>query len=510
MKHDTSLNQHDPKATDNVRTAADLGGYVVRAVGRNWLLFKRSLIAIAALAAVVCAVIPRVYEVKMRVLTQPSPLKPALLVNPDRAVPIPTDNPSVIGATELIKSRNNLKNVLQDSRLVERLEAERSWFGKSVSWVMNRVLPQSKHNPEDDLVKLIDDHVMADVDGDVVTVNVQWAQPTIALALSEATLSRFLKLRFDAEMDEFSHTVAILTENERKIDSDMTATVGRMQKVFAAKDKELRSQQAHLTGLRTQATRPRVIKIDIPRPAPTPKLDPEREALRQALLTKEGEVTEVKRGYEAQVKAAEENYANLRSTLGPKHPDVVDARRQLDSLARPPAHVEQAREAQLQLLNQLGELDTHAIVASTKGPTPAREAANDSDADSFRLHLSEALYKQMESDPEIKSLLTELKRLEDVHDKVAIHLERAKLETDVARAGFEARYIITLPPVMPRQSIKPNWGVVLAAGIMATFLLSTLLCIAVDAFSGRINESWQAARFLDLPLLGEVEADPEF
>jgi uncharacterized protein involved in exopolysaccharide biosynthesis len=84
-------------------------------------------------------------------------------------------------------------------------------------------------------------------------------------------------------------------------------------------------------------------------------------------------------------------------------------------------------------------------------------------------------------------------------------LVNANLQSETANVAFNYRYIVTEPPVMPRKPVKPNVPVLIIGGAVGGVVLGVLLALLADIFSGRILETWQVTRFLQMKALGELE-----
>jgi uncharacterized protein involved in exopolysaccharide biosynthesis len=498
-----SINIDDEPIVD-LKALGNYAGFVVRATKRRRGLIVTTFLAAAALVAVLCVVLPRVYKVSTRILTHRSLVMPAL-VHPDRSIPQAADAPTS-GAVELIKSRENLENLMTDTKLEEKWEKNRSVLWKAKDKVLGSVTgavsAQDKH---ESFLKLLDERITASVDNEVVSMDIEWPDAEIAMNLAEGAVARFLKIRHDMELSEILETVTILERNVESSRQGIEAVVARMQKIVDSKEREFESRSGggH-SDARHRSRRSRVIAIR--RPAGAEHMDPAMDDLKKNLGEKQASVSQIKRAFEARLKKAQEKVNQLRASLGPEHPDFVEARRDLESLSQPPPELVALQSEEARLAAQMSALPTGAArdIPKVKVETAGSENPGE-DADIMRVPVSDELYAEIDKDPEIASVMEEIKKLEDAHDDLLQRLANARIESETANVAFEYRYLMTQPPVNPKKAIKPNFAVLIGGGLTMALLLGVLFAVVSDLMSQKILEAWQLERFLKLKLLGEIQ-----
>ena len=111
----------------------------------------------------------------------------------------------------------------------------------------------------------------------------------------------------------------------------------------------------------------------------------------------------------------------------------------------------------------------------------------------------------LEDDPEVQKAMQDYERMEKIFDDYLQRLEGAQIELQSAQASFRFKYLVTQPPVLPQEKIKPKAPQVMFAGLFMGLLLGLFFAIAADLFSNRIYESWQLPRFAGLPVVGEID-----
>ena len=488
----------------DVKAAGYFLGFLGRSIRRRRRLMTTTFLVTAGLSTALALVMPRVYKINTRILTHKSLVMPAL-VDPDRSIPQAADAPTS-GAVELIKSRDNLENLMADIKLQEVWDTKRSILWKTKDKILGLLGKPTKQDVHEAFLKMLDERIVATVDNEVVIMDVEWPDPDIAMSLAEGSLARFLKLRHDMELSEILSTVAILERNVENSRKGIEDAVSRMQKVFNEKERELEGRSAASTGERRRARKNRVVAIR--RPLGPDHADPAGDDLRRALADKQAAIEALKRGYESRLKRAQEELANLRSTLGPDHPDVQDAKRTLDSMNQAPPELVALQAEEARLASQLSSMPSNGNKEEPKVQVQTeREAQSDDSFDVMRVPVSEELYQDLGKDPEITSVMEELKKRQDAHDSLLRRLANARIESETANVAFEYRYIPTVPPVYPKKYVKPNIPVMIGGGMFLGLLLGVVFAVVADVMSKRVLEAWQLERFLNLKVLGELE-DP--
>ena len=108
------------------------------------------------------------------------------------------------------------------------------------------------------------------------------------------------------------------------------------------------------------------------------------------------------------------------------------------------------------------------------------------------------------ADPESAMALSKLQNRIHKYEEYMDQISAAKLELDLARNAFKYRYGMYKPPELPTQPKRPIRILVGCAGALAALLGAIGAAALMDMLSGRIIETWQVKRKLDLPVLGEV------
>ena len=490
----------DDEPIIDVKAAGYFLGYLMRSVRRRKSTVMMTFMITAVLVGGLCVVMPRVYKISTRILTHRS-LMMMNIVNPERTIPKEVDNPTS-GAKELIKSRENLENLMNDIKLEEIWDAKRpvlwKWKDKTLGAMFGSPTEQDKHEA---FLKLLDDKITAEVvDGELVTMDVEWPDPDIAMSLAEGAVARFRKMRHDMELSELLETVNILERNVESSRQGIEEAVARMQKIFNVKERDLQARGISKGVGKSQKHK----VIAIRRPQGADVMDPAADELKKSLQEKQAQLGSVKRAYEANLKKAQEHLSELRSTLGPEHPDVQDAKRDLEKISQMPPELQALQTEESSLTNKVSALPAGPTREQPPVKVESRDSADDN-GEMVRVAVSDELYQELESDPEIASIMDDLKKREDTHDNLLRRLAGARIESETADVAFEYRYIMTAPPVYPKRPVKPNIPLMAIGGLVVGLLLGVVFAVASDVFSKRVLEAWQLQRFLNLKVLGEIK-----
>ena len=497
-------NQTPPMAVGDeplidIKTAGHYLGFVGRAVRRHRRLVTMSFLFCTSAGVLAALFLPKVYRISTRILTHRSLVMPAL-ASPDRAVPQAADAPTA-GAVERIHSRDNLENIMADVKLQELWESKRGALSLAKERLLKLAhLAPSDAEMEEAYLKMLEERLSASVEGEVVKIDVEWPDPGIAKALSEDAVARFLKMRHDLELSEILGTVDILTRNVEASRLNIEDGLKTMQKLFNRKESELHGRQASASHETSHAKRR---FVTMRKPVGAADGDPSADDARRLLAQKQSEMNSLRRAYESRRKKAEDELSALRASLGASHPDVRDAARTLDSLGQPPPELLALQAEEAKLAERVGVMPSRD---SGRLTVPSRGEPEQNSFDMVRMAVSDALFEQIEADPEIVTILAELKKRQDNHDDLVHRLAGARIESEIANAAFEFRYKVTLPPIYPKKFVKPNVPLLLLGGALVGLILGCIFAIARDLLSRRILEAWQIDRFIGLRVLGEIEA----
>lgn len=445
-----------------------LAGFALHSLKRRWIVALGSFFGTVVLAGLFLTVMPPTYRIDTRILSHPSYIIPSL-THPGRSIPVQASE-GTRGAVELIKSRKNLLGIIADTDMLKGWQQTRTGLRKVIDGARRLILGELSHDDMTEaLLSTLDEKLWATVDNNVIIISISWHDPVTGLEIVKAAQKRFLEGSSAREVSEIQETLDILGQSVAVARTNMEVAAERLERVASSRQ-----------PVRT------LRRIGPARPRSTPGT--EAVALDEAerdLEAKAREIRQLEGNHERRVKEAQTRLAGLRTALGPKHPDVIDAVRDLEVQSLSPEAIASLRREHAQIDQQVRRL------AAANGVTPRRT------------EIFESLPEVSPSvDPDLERALQTYRQTEIVYNELTDRFDNAQLEMDAAQAGFSYRYLVTLPPVFPRRPQKPEPPKVMAGALVAAFFLAALMALVADLRSGRVLETWQIERLLGLRVFG--------
>jgi chromosome segregation ATPase len=198
--------------------------------------------------------------------------------------------------------------------------------------------------------------------------------------------------------------------------------------------------------------------------------------------------------HDQRLERARQNLERLEESLGPRHPDLQAARREVED-ARP-------------IPGEITKLKTQIANARARLPSPQSSAApSGARFEVVQMPLSEDVYNALQADPEVGHMMEEVNKYATEYGAQLDRLEAAELEIEMSNAAFAYRYTVTQPPTYPTKPVSSKRKLVLMAGVFLGILVALAACLIWDLASGRVRARWQVERLLGVPVLGEVRLD---
>lgn len=437
------------------------------ALRRRWRVAIICFVTTLALTAVALIWAPREYLVEARILTNPGYLIPSL-AHPQRSVPREAQS-ATRGSTEQLKSRDSLMALVDTSDLLRHWRATRTPLGRFLDGVRELFGgPISDADLHEALVQLLDKKLMGRIDNDSIVVGVTWHDPATALLLVDTAVKNFLDTRRQRELAEIGETITILDRSVVEAAPALASAATALERTLAKTGRGER--------------RPRL---------PARPRDPaqrDRNQLELDLAETRRAIQTLDSRYQEQLQHARTDLQSVQTTLGPQHPDVAGAVREVERASIPPQELTGLRTEEANLLNRLNGLDRRATPESS---APAL-AAIEIDADRA-------------TDPAVEHALDDYRQAEEVHAELSRRAANARMELASAQAAFGYRYIVTQPPILPRRAVSPRPASFLGSGVIAALFMAILFAVLADLRAGRVIEAWQIERLLDVRVLGEFK-----
>ncbi|MFO0590942.1 MAG: hypothetical protein U0441_25590 [Polyangiaceae bacterium] len=483
----------DAAASTDEPRLSELAGLILRAPLRRRRL-AAVVFAIAVIATTVTALlVPRVYAVDTKILTQRNLVMPSL-GNPRRAVPMESDAPTR-AAADVIMGRDNLVAIIKEADLVARWEAERP----PVLRLKDRAVAALRPPPTEDdkvraLVAILEKKLYVQADESTIHIGVEWPNPATAYEIVSLAQRNFLAGRSAVEIAVIGDTIAILN-----------VEVGRQREAVD-------TAFASVVALRRESPPEAAL-------APAPSASSPAPALRRTVVTSApaaapardpqiaSQLEEKRRAIRALDDPRQQRIAELvalRSrlllTYTEAHPEVRRADAELKLLSVEPPALQTLREEEQALVAQLA-----AMAAPERPRTIVRYAPRAAASSPVTAIPATPELPVCEDEPELASakerLLVATRRYEDLMDRV----DSARIELQTAQAAFKYRYVVVDPPEVPEKATRPNGAFLVLGGLVLSAALAIFAAAAKDLTSGRFVEAWQVRRKLQLPILAEVE-----
>ena len=445
-------------------------GFPWRALRRHRRLAGGVGAAVAAVALLVALLAPRRYDVETSIMAQRNFVMPAL-GNPRRAVPTESDAPTRMAA-EAVLSRASLDRLVEEAGLEAAWPRLRSPLGRARDAVTTAVRgAPTAADRRDQLVGYLRKQLWVVADEGTVRIGVRLPDARLALRVVQLAEGNFLAQRQRSEQQVIRESMDILQahigEARARIDSTM----------------------ADVRRYAPQARAPRAALLPLPTAAP--RRAPGDAALADQLTATRAAIAAADGARAQRVGTLQARLLDLRNTLGPAHPDVVATEQALRDQAAEPRELAALRATERTLAARLG---------------PSAAAAGGDEAAFTRAALARLTEPAVDTieDPRLTLARSRLKMAVADYEDLLDRFEGARIEYETARAAFKYRFSIITPPQLPKRPASPGLALLLVGGGVLAGTLAVFAALVADLAGGRVVESWQVARLVGVPVLGEV------
>ncbi|CAN5426146.1 hypothetical protein BH09MYX1_BH09MYX1_31430 [soil metagenome] len=439
---------------------------------------------------------PRTYTADSKITVERNALMPAL-ADPHRSIPVDYEAPTK-GAQDAILARENLERLVHETNLAARWESTRPPILRAKDALLGVVRsPMSDADRERALVSMLEKQLHVTVENNSVSISVDWTDAQTAFDIASAVQKSFLDSRRDVEVNVISEAIGILDQHANDERDNVASALAEMQR---------------LAELRAAAARPRngttayPVYTPLRGPgagvAPVATVTAPNDELLRQLETKRKAIRDLEDGRSRKLNELNAQLADLRATLAPAHPQVMDLERKLDAAREDPAGLVSLRNEERELLSRIAAAnDVHAA------PKPTTTALVPPPIATVPVVLPPELHPGNPIDASDTLLEVQRQKLQAANIKYGDLMDRidsARIELETARAAFKYRYAVVIAPEVPKAPKKPSVPVVLLAGLLAALFLAFAVPLGADLATGRVVEAWQAEKRLKLPVLGEV------
>ncbi len=478
--------------------AVTLVGFVGRSVKRHRIIAIAVFCAVIGLSVVMLLIMPRTYETGARILTNPG--QSLLQLEPYVARQ---------SATELITSRENLLAVIEENKLKERWESTRTSIGRIKDQVLTAIFGEEAQGPDDERLTLIllfmlKNKIMVNMSQQVIEIGVQWHDAETSFLIAKTLVRRFLDDQYERENAEYLVNIANLKKRLKLAEVELKFAEKQYKETLKKDDASSAKRSSSNTSSRSSIA-VSAPKSDVESSASKISRE-EREEMEEELAMKKREIEMLENNYLQRLGEAKNRLAELKTTLGPRHPEVVKQERLVSLLTSPPPSLKTLRAEKDELAARLKQA-TSASSKSTSRRRSRRPSRRTGSSSSSSSSSSSPSTESEFASAEQEELFLEYQQARDDRNRLAGDLANAKIEYEAGKAALDLRYKVSQPPIFPTGPIKPNPKKILIAALVVGLILGIFLAVFVDIRSGILLESWQVSRMMGIPILGEMD-DP--
>jgi uncharacterized protein involved in exopolysaccharide biosynthesis len=482
-----------------VDLAKSYGAYTVRALKENLKVAIVTSTALIGLTVVVATVWPRTF-----VCTTVLSSMDNKVLDGERA----TD--SLRNASDLILNRENIANIVKETKLTESWERTLPPISRLKQRVMAQIRGEVSENAKRDaLIGMVESSIGVDSGwGSRLSISAGWTDPKVASDLAAAAAQSFLRAREVAEISTIKEYIGILEGHASELRKEIQSLANQSQETRA--ERAAAAQQMAEKAASAQAER-----SSAPRPVaagprePAPRVEDLTE-LKATLEAKTRSLKELEDTRARRLAEAEATLTELRSKVTAAHPLTQAAEANIRSLSQDTPQLLALRSDVAALTASLKSKQAADELVAKGGPRVAfvPPSAGVQGASGMEPLPAEVMRLLQEDSEELDpAIAAQFRGAVNKYASLRDSIGTARLDLDRAQAAFRHRYQVVVPAEPPSKPAKPKVPLVLAAGIGIALIVGWLLAIIAQLRRGRMIERWQVYN-LGIPLLGEVRWPP--
>ena len=467
-------------------------GFILRAVGRRWVLSGGTAVLMLAATTAAALYWPKSYRVDAKLLVQRNEVM-ASLVNPGRTISREAESPTR-AAEEIVLQHENLLAVIKQTDLVNRWEHTRVPVLKTKDRVFAalRSAPRTDDDRLDSMVGLLQERlkIYATPEGSV-TFDLQWPDPQLAYEIVDHAIQNFLQFRRVNETSAIADSIAILDRSVETLEAQVTQTISELPK------------RRTTSTVRRSDPAPAQVQVSpvVTAPSgPPPDVSRRLARLKADVELRRQDVARLEEARRLQLADAQKSLAAAKMVYAEDFPTVMALRQNVAQLSRESPELLAARREAQSLEIDYETLST-AIQSTDDAGRPSAAALAAASITAPRTRFESApiefdLTSGEMNDPTSLRLKVELAELATVRERA----NAARAELSSSQAGFKYQYTVIRPPQVPRDPASPNVPAFLGAGVLASLLLAAMAAVAADLAGGKVLEAWQVERQLGVPV----------
>jgi hypothetical protein len=388
--------------------------------------------------------------------------------------------------------RANLISVIRATHLIDEWDRTRATVLKLKDRILRPVVgAPTEEDKLEALIGLLRKKVYVLADEGTVTIGIDWPHAATAGRIAEVMQQNFLEERHASEVSSIADAISILEGHAAAVRDTIDRAAAEVRRSPSAP-----GPRAAGARVRRAAAPPPPAAVT-PTAAATPS-DPGMVPLQVLLEAKQRAIDDLEEFRQKRLLELRTLLAEQRKTYGPSHPAIADTERSIEAVSGESPQIASLKQEEAELrdrIRQRGE-ETAAPAAPGDGAPPLVTApVRDPVVRGPRGEPATELSPSY-AGSRLKSAIAE-------YEDLLGRLEAARIELDTARAAFKYRYGVISPAQVPKRPVRPG-PALLGIGVVLALLGAVAAAVLADVGRGRIVESWQVERFMDLEVLGEV------
>jgi uncharacterized protein involved in exopolysaccharide biosynthesis len=477
------------------KLVSNLFAFALGSIRRRKILV--AALALGILAATVSSLflLPKTYHVETKLLIQRNQ---ALSLRGESQ----NDAPTRV-ASETVMRRDNLIAIIHQTDLLHQ------WYNRRAPLahlkdILVHAVSKAETEPQtiEWMVEVLEKRMSVWTNEGVVSIGIDWPDPTMALRLVDAAEQNYLEARHATEITAIAEQVSIFQNHAAILRRDVDAAVDVIEK--------LRTDRAAMPAATATGPAPTPPPLTggvatAPPPHHAAEPDPELEQMKVMIEAKQRAINDLEEFRRRRLSELNASLAEKSSTYTENHPVIIDLRQTIASLSGESSQVQTLRADVARLRKEFDERSATATAESRVVPviTTGRSVAAPPPLPGSIIRIEQE--PNDDRDPAIMYARTQLRDAMEKYSHLRTEIETAQIEFDTAEAAFKYRYSVVDPPLYPKGPAKPNALFVVLAGMIGGLLVAIFAAVLFDVSGGRFVEQWQVEHALDLPTLGEID-----
>jgi hypothetical protein len=465
-------------------------------------------VTIFALGCLALLVMPKTYHVESRLSARRNE---ALATNAD-------SGPLTRSAAEIVKSRDNLRGLVLQTRLTSEWSKRRAPILRFKDWLLTSLSrPPTEKELSDGLVGYLEKKLVVWADEGTVNILLDWPDGPTAYQLVEAAQQTFLEARHVQEVSTVAEAASILESHAAELRRQIDTAVAEIQRLQGERAERLKVEAGHeqkekQDALEAQRKAALAAEAAFARKASTGEPPAVDEAVTRRLGELPTQIEAKQRVLASLTDIRERRLADLHAQLAEQralytdaHPVVTDIQQKIQASSQESPQVKQLR-GEISGMKEEYERLKASLPAETKAKVaPIFLGGGAKKSEALPSQIIQIGNDADDGDPQVQYARAKLKFAIDEYQSLLGRIQKTRIELDTAQAGFKYRYAVVTPPEVPKGPTKPKPLLVILGALFGGLLVGAIAGIALELRGGAVRESWQIEDGLSLPVLATIE-----